>query len=332
MRPSLPGRAGKLRAGQPSGTAGSQLNLKNNEINNKAAKNALLPTLDLVGFYGSNGLGANYGDVFTALVNRSGPDKGAYVSLSIPLRNRAAQANQIRSELEYGQSQLLLQQQKNQIILQVRNAAFALEQARAGVESARAAATTPSRAWTPNRRSLPWRFRPATWCCSSRATPSRRLPTTSRRCQPTKKPGSRWINTRRPFWIAWRLDGRCGQRPCSSHPGYSGAAADPGAIPGAAAGSRISPGLPRSASPGAGNRLGSILEPAILELTILGPAISNYRRASATPAEAVPAILHGNFTLAPRASANNIESFLPSRYKECEINPKLYSATPADQS
>jgi outer membrane protein TolC len=117
----------------------SQLNLKNNEINNKAAKNALLPTLDLVGFYGSNGLGANYGDVFTSLVNRSGPDKGAYVSLSIPLRNRAAQANQIRSELEYGQSQLLLQQQKNQIILQVRNAAFALEQARAGVESARAA-------------------------------------------------------------------------------------------------------------------------------------------------------------------------------------------------
>jgi outer membrane protein TolC len=117
----------------------SELNLKNNEINNKAAKNALLPTLDVVGFYGSNGLGGNYGDVFTSLVNRSGPDKGAYVSLSIPLRNRAAQANQIRSELEYGQSQLLLQQQKNQIILQVRNAAFALEQARAGVESARAA-------------------------------------------------------------------------------------------------------------------------------------------------------------------------------------------------
>ena len=117
----------------------SELNLKNNEINNKAAKNALLPTLDVVGYYGSEGLAGNYADFFSNLVNRTGPDKGAYVSLSIPLRNRAAQANQIRSELEYGQSQLLLQQQKNQIILQVRNAAFALEQARAGVESARAA-------------------------------------------------------------------------------------------------------------------------------------------------------------------------------------------------
>ncbi len=67
------------------------------------------------------------------------PDRGVYVSLSVPLRNRAAQANQIRSELEYRQNQLNFQQQKNQINLQVRNAAFALQQARAGVESARAA-------------------------------------------------------------------------------------------------------------------------------------------------------------------------------------------------
>jgi outer membrane protein TolC len=57
----------------------------------------------------------------------------------VPIRNRAAQSNQIRSELEYRQNQLNMQQQKNQISLQVRNAAFALQQARAGVEAARAA-------------------------------------------------------------------------------------------------------------------------------------------------------------------------------------------------
>ena len=117
----------------------SELNLKNNEINNNAAKNALLPTLDLVGFYGSSGLNNNYGDVFNSLVNRNAPDKGVYVNLTVPLRNRAAQANQIRSELEFRQNQLNLQQQKNQINLQVRNAAFALQQTRAGVEAARAA-------------------------------------------------------------------------------------------------------------------------------------------------------------------------------------------------
>ena len=91
----------------------SELNLKNNEINNKAAKNALLPTLDVVGFYGSEGLAGNYGDFFSDLVNRTGPDKGAERSLSIPLRNRAAQANSIPLAVGDGQSQLLLQQQKN---------------------------------------------------------------------------------------------------------------------------------------------------------------------------------------------------------------------------
>jgi outer membrane protein TolC len=133
----------------------SELNLRNNEINNKAAKNALLPTLDVVGYYGGVGQSGHsviknqsgqtvvimngYGDAFTQMVNRTSPDKGVYVNLTVPLRNRAAQANQIRSELEYRQNQLNFQQQKNQINLQVRNAAFTLQQSRAGVEAARAA-------------------------------------------------------------------------------------------------------------------------------------------------------------------------------------------------
>jgi outer membrane protein TolC len=117
----------------------TELNLKNNEINNKAAKNALLPTVDLVGYYGSSGLASNYGDVWTSMVDRGAPDKGVYVSLTVPIRNRAAQANQIRAELEYRQNELNYQQQKNSINLQVRNAAFALQQTRAGVEAARAA-------------------------------------------------------------------------------------------------------------------------------------------------------------------------------------------------
>ncbi len=116
-----------------------EITLQNNEINNKAARNALLPTLDVVGYYQGSGLASNYGDVFSSIVDRTRPDKGAYINLSIPLRNRTAQSNQIRSELEYRQNQLSFQQQKNQINLQVRNAAFALQQARAGVESARAA-------------------------------------------------------------------------------------------------------------------------------------------------------------------------------------------------
>jgi len=117
----------------------SELTLRNNEINNKAARNALLPTLDLYGYYQASGSASNYGDTFTQMANRNYPDKGVYLNLTIPLRNRAAQSNQIRSQLEYRQNQLYLQQQQNQINLQVRNAAFNLQQTRAGVDAARAA-------------------------------------------------------------------------------------------------------------------------------------------------------------------------------------------------
>jgi outer membrane protein TolC len=61
------------------------------------------------------------------------------LTLNIPLRNRAAQAVQIRSELEYRQAQMRQQQIENQVAVEVRNAQFAVQQNRASVDSARAA-------------------------------------------------------------------------------------------------------------------------------------------------------------------------------------------------
>ena len=60
-------------------------------------------------------------------------------NINIPLRNRGAQADQIRSQLEYRQAQLHLQQLQNQIGIEVRNAQFALLQNRSRVEAARKA-------------------------------------------------------------------------------------------------------------------------------------------------------------------------------------------------
>src|SRR5262249_25763082 len=54
----------------------------------------------------------------------------------IPLRNRTAQADQIRSQLEFGQAELRLKQLENQIGIEVRNAQFALQQNRARVGTA----------------------------------------------------------------------------------------------------------------------------------------------------------------------------------------------------
>jgi outer membrane protein TolC len=137
--------------------AQSRIDLTNRDINKKSARSALLPSLDLFGFYGASGLGGvqnplatvapgtvvttgGYGTTFGNLFDSSAPDKGVGVSLNIPIRNRTAQADQVRSELEYTQAQMRLQQLQNQIRIEVRNAQYALQQNRARVEAASAGA------------------------------------------------------------------------------------------------------------------------------------------------------------------------------------------------
>jgi outer membrane protein TolC len=80
-----------------------------------------------------------YGGTLNQLVNSTASDKGMGIQLNIPIRNRTAQATQIRSELEYQQAQMALQQAENRINIEVRNAQFGVEQNRASVASAQAA-------------------------------------------------------------------------------------------------------------------------------------------------------------------------------------------------
>jgi len=127
--------------------ATARLTLTNNDVTRKSLRNNLLPTLDIYAFYGATALAGapnplcttpsrcalpgfptSYGGAFTNLFNSSAPDKGVGVNLSIPLRNRQVQADQVRNDLEYRQAQMLLQQTENTIMLQVRQAEFALEQ------------------------------------------------------------------------------------------------------------------------------------------------------------------------------------------------------------
>jgi outer membrane protein TolC len=129
------------------------VDLKNRELTKKAARNALLPTLDIIGFYGGTGLGGvpnpvsppevpfppSYGGVLERTFNGSSPDYSVGFQLIVPLRNRTAQADQVRSELEYRQAQLRLQQLKNQVGIEVRNALFSVKQNRARVLAARKA-------------------------------------------------------------------------------------------------------------------------------------------------------------------------------------------------
>jgi outer membrane protein len=138
------------------------LNMKNNEITIKAEKNGLLPTVDAYAFYGGSGLGGaqspnvicdfttfskcppgqypstSYRNTFGSMFDSSSPDKGVGVNISITLRNRTAQADQARSQMEYRQSQMRLQQLYTQVRISVINGQYALTNDRAQVTAAQA--------------------------------------------------------------------------------------------------------------------------------------------------------------------------------------------------
>src|SRR4029077_12891122 len=86
-----------------------------------------------------SGRPVSYSTALENLVTSTAPDKGVGLQLNIPLRNRAAQAVQIRSELEFRQAQMRLQQIENQVGIEIRNAQFTVQQNRASVDSAKAA-------------------------------------------------------------------------------------------------------------------------------------------------------------------------------------------------
>jgi outer membrane protein len=150
----------------------SRIDLQSRDINSKAVRNAMLPTLQAFAYYGGSGVGGDvnvlvpncstttsslcfnpatapppfqkstsvgYGGTLNQLVNSAAPDKGLGLTLTIPLRNRLAQSNQVRAELEYRQAQVRELQLENQVRVEVRNAQFDVKQNRVAVQAAQSA-------------------------------------------------------------------------------------------------------------------------------------------------------------------------------------------------
>jgi outer membrane protein TolC len=140
--------------------AESHIDLVNRQISRRAASNALLPSLSLVAFFSGSGLAGpvnppclvkgpcltfpstvptDFAGSLQNAFNNSNPDYYVGLNLNIPIRNRVAKADQYRSELEYRQAELRLEQLKKQVRIEVRNAQYALDQTGARVEAARKA-------------------------------------------------------------------------------------------------------------------------------------------------------------------------------------------------
>ncbi len=126
--------------------AQARLNLESNQMNLKGIKSELKPTLQAFTELTNNGLvgqivgtpfaTGGYGDLLSEIARRNYPNYSAGISLNIPLRNRAAQADYATSMLELRQNELNLRKNINQIRVDVQNAVIGLQQARARHEAA----------------------------------------------------------------------------------------------------------------------------------------------------------------------------------------------------
>lgn len=146
----------------------SRIDLNSRDLNVKSVRNSMLPTLQAFAYYGGSGLGGDinqgcafagipcynpakappafrytnsvsYAGALSQLVNSTAPDKGLGLTLNIPIRNRLAQSNQVRAELEYRQAVVREHQLENQVRIEVRNAQFDVKQNRSAVQAAQSA-------------------------------------------------------------------------------------------------------------------------------------------------------------------------------------------------
>jgi len=145
----------------------TDLQIQNTKLGLQGSRNNLLPQLDLVADFRNNalvgqinalpvpaipgtGIGptprnpaavdpffiGGYGKALSQLFARNFPDYAIGFQLSIPLRNRSAQADMVLDQLSLRQQELRRQALLNQVRVDVRNALIALQQARAAYEAA----------------------------------------------------------------------------------------------------------------------------------------------------------------------------------------------------
>jgi outer membrane protein TolC len=124
----------------------AEQDLKNQDVTVRFTRNGLLPNVSAFGLYAGAGLngdtprsaagiGNSIGQVFDAAY----PEYAAGVSATIPLRNRSAQADNIRARLEEQQLTVAVERSRQEIGLEVRQAVIGVAQGKAQVDAAREA-------------------------------------------------------------------------------------------------------------------------------------------------------------------------------------------------
>src|SRR4029077_12779171 len=128
--------------------------VENSQISLKGSLNALRPELDVVGMMQNGGLSGDlnpvgvalspgttlypggYGTALGQIFKNNFPTYSIGVQLMLPLRNRVAQADAVRDELQLRQTRVRRQQFEDQVRLEVADAYVAMQQAWAAYQAA----------------------------------------------------------------------------------------------------------------------------------------------------------------------------------------------------
>jgi outer membrane protein len=126
------------------------IQIDNSQISLEGSRNNLLPEIDLVGVAQNNALAGQpnpmavnvdptfvggYGSALEQLVTRKYPTYGIGLNFNLPLRNRIAQADVARDEIQVRQTQIRFEQLRKQAQLEVEDALVAMRRARASYEA-----------------------------------------------------------------------------------------------------------------------------------------------------------------------------------------------------
>ena len=132
----------------------ADISLANQDISVQFTQNALKPSLSVFGFYAGAGLQGSstdsesgIWDAFAQSFKGTYPEYAGGFSMNIPLRNRAAQADNVRSQLEKNQLQITRQRSRNSIMVEVHKAIIGLIQGKAQVEASHTAAALAREIW-----------------------------------------------------------------------------------------------------------------------------------------------------------------------------------------
>jgi len=129
----------------------ARLQVENSVIGLEGARNLTKPEVDLVGVMQNNGLAGpltgfvnnpnpsfsgGYGSALGQVFARDYPTYGVGLQVTLPIKNRIAEADLARDELQVKQSQVRVKQLQNQAALEVEDAVIAMRRARAAYDAA----------------------------------------------------------------------------------------------------------------------------------------------------------------------------------------------------